>query len=305
MGSMGGMSGMGGMMGGSGTSSTPTRSGNRLMGTSSALLGGDAGDVYYPDYLINGKPKTDPAVFTGKPGSRVRIRLINAGSDTAFRFALGGHRLTVTHTDGYPVQPTEVDGVLIGMGERYDVLVTLGDGAFPLVAQAEGKNDRAFAVVRTGGGAAPSPDVQVPGLSSTQIATASILTADPTVALASKSADRSTSLSLTGGMMNYDWGINGRRFDAAKPLDGATEVRQGERVRLTVQNQTMMWHPFHLHGHTFQLAGGGPRKDTAIVLPGKSLIVDFDADNPGIWAAHCHNIYHAETGMMTMVGYAT
>ena len=114
---------------------------------------------------------------------------------------------------------------------------------------------------------------------------------------------RSISVALTGGMMNYDWGIDGRRFDARKPLDGAQQVRQGERVQLTVQNRTMMWHPFHLHGHTFQLKNG-PRKDTSIILPGESLTVEFDADNPGLWAAHCHNAYHVESGMMTVIGYA-
>ncbi len=39
------------------------------------------------------------------------------------------------------------------------------------------------------------------------------------------------------------------------------------------------------------------------MLPGKSLTVEFDADNPGLWAAHCHNIYHAESWMMTILGY--
>jgi FtsP/CotA-like multicopper oxidase with cupredoxin domain len=45
------------------------------------------------------------------------------------------------------------------------------------------------------------------------------------------------------------------------------------------------------------------RKDTAIVLPGQTLRTRFDTDNPGLWALHCHNIYHAEAGMMTQVGY--
>lgn len=39
------------------------------------------------------------------------------------------------------------------------------------------------------------------------------------------------------------------------------------------------------------LVDGGARK--------QSLEVDLDADNPGQWALHCHDIYHAETGMMT------
>ncbi|MEV4440184.1 multicopper oxidase domain-containing protein, partial [Streptomyces sp. NPDC049577] len=82
---------------------------------------------------------------------------------------------------------------------------------------------------------------------------------------------------------------------------------RGERVRLVFVNDTTMWHPMHLHGHTFALrggpGGGGVRKDTAIVLPGKRLEADFDADNPGLWMIHCHNVYHSESGMMTVLGY--
>ena len=55
------------------------RMGNTLMGATSDLLGGDAGDVYYPTYLINGKPAGDPAQFTASPGQRIRLRIINAG----------------------------------------------------------------------------------------------------------------------------------------------------------------------------------------------------------------------------------
>jgi FtsP/CotA-like multicopper oxidase with cupredoxin domain len=45
------------------------------------------------------------------------------------------------------------------------------------------------------------------------------------------------------------------------------------------------------------------RKDTIIVLPGQTVPVVFDADNPGRWMLHCHNAYHAEAGMMTQLGY--
>ena len=72
-----------------------------------------------------------PTTFTAKPGERIRIRIINAAADTAFRVALAGHRMTVTHTDGFPVVPTDVDAVLLGMGERYDVIVTAGRRRLP------------------------------------------------------------------------------------------------------------------------------------------------------------------------------
>jgi len=68
----------------------------------------------------------------------------------------------------------------------------------------------------------------------------------------------------------------------------------------------MMWHPIHLHGHTFALPGyGGTRKDTVNVLPGRQVAIDVDTDNPGQWMLHCHNVYHQGTGMMTTFSYRT
>ena len=303
--------GMGGMdMGGDSASPSPSPSASSggmakkftLMGAESDLLGGDAGDVKYPYHLVNGRVPTDPDVYTGKPGTRVRLRIINAGSDTAYRVALGGHRLTLTHTDGFPVRQQQVDALLIGMGERYDVLVTLGDGVFPLVALAEGKDRSGMALMRTGSGAAPSATVRPSELNG-RILTASQLRAADDVRLKSARTDVTHRVRLTGGMMKYNWSVNGRQFDPADPTAGVLRVEEGRRVRLDFVNATTMWHPMHLHGHTFQLGDLGPRKDTAIVLPKKKLSVFFDADNPGLWALHCHNIYHAEAGMMTLVAY--
>lgn len=295
-----GMGGMGGMMGGS-QGGAPTRNGNLLTNTGSSLLGGDSGDVYYPYYLINGRPAGDPSTFTAKPGQRARLRIINAGGDTAFRFSVGGHRLTVTHTDGYAVNPVEGDSILLGMGERYDAIITIADGAFPIIAEAVGKAARGFAVLRSNA-SSPTPSSDGSAVPNTPPITASVLSATTADTLRQRSVDRRIDIALTGGMMKYDWGINGKAFDMNNPLDGAYSVRQGERVRLTIANQTMMWHPFHIHGHTFQLDGGA-RKDTTIVLPHQSTTVLLDADNPGLWMTHCHNIYHAESGMMAVLGY--
>jgi FtsP/CotA-like multicopper oxidase with cupredoxin domain len=289
---MPGMPGMGAM----GTAKPgPSR---MLMGAASRLLGGDAGDVAYPYYLVNGRTADDPQTFTAKPGERLRIRIINAGGDTAFRVVLGGHRMTVTHADGLPVAHTAADSLLLGMGERYDVLVTAGDGAYPLVALAEGKNAVARAVLRTATGEAPEKDARPAELDRPPL-TADRLRAAPSVALPARRPDTTVPLRLTGGMARYDWGFNGERYDPARRI----ALRSGDRVRLSFRNETAMWHPVHLHGHAFALPHGGPRKDTAIVLPRQTLDVDFDADNPGLWMIHCHNVYHAESGMMTVLGY--
>ncbi|WNF26716.1 multicopper oxidase family protein [Streptomyces sp. C11-1] len=271
-----------------------------MMGATSELLGGDAGDVAYPHYLVNGRVARDPETFRARPGERVRLRIINAGGDTAFRVALGGHRMTVTHTDGFPVRHTTGDALLLGMGERYDVLVTAGDGVFPLTAVAEGKKASALALLRTGSGAAPAASVRPKELDG-KLVEAGRLVPDEAVALAGRAPDRTIRMRLTGGMAKYDWAFDGQPYSAKQ----RRPVEAGERVRIVFDNGTAMWHPLHLHGHTFALAGNaaGARKDTAIVLPHRSLTVEFDADNPGLWMVHCHNVYHAEAGMMTVLGY--
>jgi multicopper oxidase len=314
-GNTGGMNGMNGMnmSGGStgGMDATPSASAPSgagmsmkfmLMGATSQLLGGDAGDVRYPYHLVNGRIPADPAVYSGRPGTKVRLRIINAGGDTAYRVALGGHKLTITHTDGYPVEHRQADALLIGMGERYDVLVTLGDGVFPLVALAEGKNAGGMALVRTGSGSAPKQGVRPRELDG-EILAASQLRAADGVRLTSRGTDRVHRIELTGGMAKYNWAINGKPFDMGDPTAHPILVEQGQRVRLDFVNTTSMWHPMHLHGHTYQLGDTGPRKDTAIVLPKKTVSVFFDADNPGQWMLHCHNAYHQEAGMMALLGY--
>ncbi|MEV0224210.1 multicopper oxidase family protein [Streptomyces sp. NPDC050704] len=280
--------------------SRPSSPSRMMMGATSDLLGGDAGDVAYPHYLVNGRTAKAPSVFRARPGDRVRIRLINAGGDTAFRVALGGHEMTVTHTDGFPVEHAKADALLLGMGERYDVLVTVKDGVFPLTAVAEGKKESALALLRTGSGAAPTASIRPRELDG-QVLTADKLKAAESVRLPSRKPDRTVRLQLTGGMAKYDWAFDKKPYTASQ----RHPVRAGERVRLIFANSTSMWHPVHLHGHTFQLANvvDGPRKDTAVVLPNGTLTVDFDADNPGLWMIHCHNVYHSEAGMMTVLGY--
>jgi FtsP/CotA-like multicopper oxidase with cupredoxin domain len=303
-----GMSGMGsggsmGSMGSMGGSDV------LLSGASSVLLGGDAGDVRYPGYLINGRVPTAPHVFTGKPGQRVRIRILNAGGDTAFRVALGGHAMTVTHTDGHPCDPVRTRALLLGMAERYDVLVTLKDGVFPLVAYAEGKNATALAVVRTGAGPMPAAGARPAELAGV-LRGYGQLRPLASAAPPSRQPDVVRRLELTGSIGTYSWGFNGQTYPMGDSFLGPAyprlaTVRQRQRVRVTWVNTTKMWHPMHIHGHTFQVNGTGPLKDTVNVLPGQTVTCDFDTDNPGQWMTHCHNVYHEQSGMMGIVGYIT
>lgn len=287
-GGMTGMAAMGGM--------------DRSGATPQAPLGTDTGDVDYPLYLINGRPTTAPQEIAVRPGTQVRLRLVNAGADTPFRVAVGGSRLTVVATDGFDVQPVTVDGLLLGMGERYDVIVTAPKtGAVAVVARAEGKTGQALAVLRASAGPAPAADARPSGLTGRLLTLADLRPA-PGTSLTPRRPDRTYRADLTSDMNKYQWGI---KVPSEKGV--SLPVRQGERIRLVFRNATMMWHPMHLHGHTFQVVQPdgtpGPRKDTVVVVPGATVTVEFDANNPGQWLLHCHNIYHAESGMMTTLSY--
>lgn len=271
-------------------------SGMRGMGSSPL---GDVGDIRYPHYLINGRIPTAPRTLTAKPGHTVRVRIINAAADTLFRVALGGHVMTVTHTDGYPVQPVETRALYVAQGERVDVLVSLADGVFPLVAAAEGKTGQGLILVRTGSGGAPAATVRPAELDTDPLLLAA-LTPSETARLQEQQPDQVEQVTLNGQMQPYAWGMNGTVFGSDTPI----RTTNGSRVRLQMANETMMAHPMHIHGHTWSLPGnGGLRKDTVLVLPMQTVTADLQADNPGTWAYHCHNIYHAEIGMMTSLQY--
>ncbi|MFB4290777.1 multicopper oxidase family protein [Nonomuraea sp. ATR24] len=271
-------------------------------GLSSPLLGGVAGHMRYPYYLVNGHTANEPRTFHSRPGARVRFRVINAAADTAFRVALGGHRMTVTHTDGFPCKHVTVDAFVLGMGERYDFVTTLGEGAFPLMAMAEGKSGRAFAVVRTSRGARrPSPDGTVPELNRQMLKYQ-----DLEARRADQLPQPSRTVTVTFGLRKRpggdEWTLNGHGADDPLRL----RVERGETIRIVMHNDTHMWHPMHLHGHTFQVRTtdrGGPRKDTVNIKPRERMKIDVHADNPGEWMFHCHNLFHQEQGMMGTLGY--
>lgn len=281
-----------------------------MMGGMGMDEAGASGNLDYPLYLVNGRAPDDPKTFEVRRGQRVRLRLMNPASDTAFRFAVAGHRLTVTHADGLPVEPVTVDAVRLGMGERYDVLIEANNpGAWQLAAVPEGKNGLARAVLRyeESGGSSPPPaddrpkelDGRLLGYGDLRTTREDSFPQDGVL----RSPDRALDLTLAGGHGRYVWAINNQLYPDADPL----EVREGEWVRFNLRNRSMMDHPMHLHGHFFQVRNGsgrGPLKDTVTVDSHGSLSIDFVADNPGDWLFHCHNLYHIEAGMARVVSYA-
>lgn len=260
-------------------------------------------DIVYPLYLINGHSSDQPQQLTMAKGQRARIRLINASGATIYHVALQGHRMTVTHTDGQAVEPVEVDAIRIGMGERYDVLVTANNpGVWQLAALAEGTNQIARAVLRyQGSKAALPPATYQPSELMGQYLSSTMLKAAPgTFTPPNMTPDTTIPINMTGGNGQYVWKINNQVYPNAQPID----IQQMKLVRFQFVNTTMMPHPMHLHGHFFQVDNGhgsGPMKDTVIVDPMQKVTVNWISDNPGAWAFHCHNVYHQGAGMMRVV----
>jgi FtsP/CotA-like multicopper oxidase with cupredoxin domain len=268
----------------------------------------DLNDVAYDAFLANDRTLADPQIVRTEPGGRVRLRIINAAASSGFMIDLGAASARLVAVDGHAVQPVSASRFPIAIAQRLDLALDLppGQSALPVLAVLEGTTSRTGLVLATAG--AP-----IPKLSGAAAAKAPPLDLGmeqglrATAGLPARPADRVHRVALTGTMQGYRWGLNGVPYGEDTPL----MVARGQRVELVMTNQTMMAHPMHLHGHFFQVVGIGQRRiagairDTVLVPPGQSVTVAFDADNPGRWAFHCHNLYHMEAGMMTTVQYET
>ncbi|MNS21223.1 Copper resistance protein A precursor [compost metagenome] len=112
---------------------------------------------------------------------------------------------------------------------------------------------------------------------------------------------RTIELHLTGHMEKFAWSFDGIKFSDAEPL----RLKYGERLRITLVNDTMMTHPIHLHGMWSDLEDENGnfmvRKHTIDMPPGSKRSYRVTADALGRWAYHCHLLFHMEMGMFREV----
>jgi CopA family copper-resistance protein len=112
---------------------------------------------------------------------------------------------------------------------------------------------------------------------------------------------REVELHLTGNMERYTWSFDGLEFGSSTPV----HFKHGERVRVILQNDTMMTHPMHMHGLWSELetAEGKfqARRHTIPVQPAQRISFLVNADAVGRWAWHCHLMFHMHAGMFREV----
>jgi FtsP/CotA-like multicopper oxidase with cupredoxin domain len=117
-----------------------------------------------------------------------------------------------------------------------------------------------------------------------------------------RAPSRALEIRLTGNMERFTWGFDGWKFSEGPP---PYSFRAGERVRITLVNDTMMAHPIHLHGMWSELESPDgeflARKHTLVVQPAQKISYRVSADAIGRWAYHCHLLYHMEAGMFREV----
>jgi FtsP/CotA-like multicopper oxidase with cupredoxin domain len=298
-GGMGDMEGMAGM--------DHSAMGSRSM----AAMQPHLNDVEFDAYLANDRTLGDPEAVRVDAGGRVRLRIINAASSTNFWLDLGALTGDLIAVDGHAVAPLSGSRFPLAIAQRADIRLQLpaGAGAYPILAVREGDTARTGIVLVTAAATVLRiPDrAQTPARALDLELERRLAAADGSIAATADRPLRRHVLELTGGMMGFTWGFNGRRLGDDTPL----AVRQGERVEIRLVNRTDMSHPIHLHGHPFQVVAidgtalAGAVRDTVLVPVGGSVTIAFAADNPGHWAFHCHNLYHMAAGMMTSVRYET
>jgi FtsP/CotA-like multicopper oxidase with cupredoxin domain len=264
------------------------------------------GDVDFDALLANDRTLDDPEILRVEKGGNLRLRIINACAATNLWIDLGTLRGALIAVDGNTILPFKGSRFPLAIAQRADIRLELpaGSGSWPILFQSEGGPLRSGIIIQAGDGqvtklsdqgeAADALDLVMEA----QLKSVAQILAEPVMHM--------ELVQLTGGTENYSWGFNG------KPMmhDVLFNVKQGERVEVLMENTTGMAHPMHLHGHYFKIVAIGDKRidgavrDTILVPVGERVAIQFDADNPGNWAFHCHHLYHMNSGMMAAFAYA-
>jgi len=253
-----------------------------------------------------------------RPGQWVRLRIVNTSSTTSGNpqlVTLVGAPFKVIALDGHDLngpQWLNETPLPLGAAQRYDLLfqmpstdsVTLltGDDSDPQHYQ-----DAPALVLGQGALPAVLPGVK-PWFDLTKYGQPAHSAITP-----QSHFDQTYNLTLDNqvgsslGRMGMTYTINGKVF----PATGMLMVKEGQIIKIHFDNQSDLYHPMHLHGHTFVvlarngrvLTGSPVYLDTILIAPHTSYDIAFLANNPGLWMLHCHNLLHANWGMDMMVMY--
>ena len=263
-------------------------------------------DVTYDALLANDRTLDDPEILRSEIGGHLRLRIINASASTNMWIDLGVLDGALIAVDGNTVFPVNGKRFPLAIAQRADIRIALPNnpGAWPILFQSEGTALRSGIIVQAG--KAEIVQISDQGEAGAPLDYSLEARLHSAAQVPKEPVDNAQFVALTGSDKDYIWGFNGKSM----MHDILFNMREGERVEITMQNQTTMAHPMHLHGHYFKVVGLGDKtidgavRDTILIPAGQRATIQFDAINPGTWAFHCHHLYHMNSGMMAAIGYA-
>jgi FtsP/CotA-like multicopper oxidase with cupredoxin domain len=245
--------------------------------------------------LINGASEPELTIAAGQIE---RWRIVNASSARYVRLSLGGRPFQIIGTDGglieAPVTVTEVllpaaDRVELAVGPFDDEGAVLNIEDLPYNRMAGKKGVERFGTIRVAS--------RKPTTARVPARLREIAPLDTTNAGVTRTVKLGFKMSLRRG---FDFVVNGERHHHGEP------VKVGELQVWDVVNETMMDHPFHLHGFFFEVLEVNGKKpafrsleDVVNVGPKSTVrIAWYPDDRPGNWMYHCHILEHHASGMM-------
>lgn len=298
----------------------------------------DLSDVGYDAFLTNGKRES---YIKASKGDSIRLRIINAAASTYFYIEFAGLPMKIVSADGVDIEPLEVSKLKIAVAETYDIVVKIPDNkTYELRSSAEDGTGYASLYIGKQGSekiysntvTRPNPytmNHEMHDMDSSdnhdhhkmhganahnmmgkgahkktiELNNYNELKAIKNTELPKNQTYRLVKLNLTGNMERYVWSFNNKTLLEADTI----KIKKGENVKFILQNETMMHHPIHLHGHFFRVLNGqgkrSPLKHTVNVPPMQTVEIEFEANEEKDWFFHCHNLYHMKNGMARIVSY--
>ena len=256
--------------------------------------------TYAGKRTVNGRAGVSP--LAARPGDLVRARVVNTDAGP-IRAWVSGADYRVAAVDGRDVNaPTPISGqaVVVTAGGRMDLEFTVPPTGAARIDVGAG------AALAAGGAAAgtePRPNVDL-----LRYGSPARLGFDPGKATRRFDYRVGRRIGFLDGRPGMWWTVNGHLW----PDVPMYMVTTGDIVRMIISNDSGDVHPMHLHGHHAVVlsrngvaASGSPWWiDSLDVGDGETYEIAFVADNPGIWVDHCHNLKHAEDGLLAHLAYA-
>jgi FtsP/CotA-like multicopper oxidase with cupredoxin domain len=262
----------------------------------------------YDVSTINGKMLGFGEPLPVKQGDRALFHILNSSPTDVHWIALPGHTFQVVALDGNPVpQPQTVPMLRLAPAERVSAIVEMNNpGVWVLGEVRKHVQAAGMGIVIEYAGATGKPTWMQPdnlAWNYRQFALPGEPQPTPEVTRIELIFD-----SKFQGHGNEElWRINGKTY----PQTDEPVLKQGQRYRLILKNQSMDDHPLHLHRHTFEVRQvdhspelRGLKKDVVLVPANTTAEIEFLADNPGRTLFHCHQQDHMDRGFMMVFRYA-